>query len=80
MTRPLITVIHGLPGDPDHINETREMNDVEFAQYQLDAAAEAERTQAAEEAEAAAQAKADAKAALLEKLGLTQDIIDILAN
>ena len=49
----------------------REMNDEEFANYQQDQEAEALR-------EAEAQAKAQAKAALLERLGLTQEEFNTL--
>jgi hypothetical protein len=80
MTKPNITIVDVQAGT----EITREMNDEEFAQSQLDLAAfaeqEAAQAQADAEAAAAAQAKADAKAAVLAKLGLTQDIIDILAN
>jgi hypothetical protein len=44
----------------------REMNDVEFAQYELNQAAEEIR-------QAEAEAKATAKQAILERLGLTAD-------
>jgi hypothetical protein len=80
MTRPIVTFVHGNPGDLDHVNETREMNDAEYAQYQIDMAAEAERTAAQAEAEAAAQAKKDAAAAVLAKLGITQDVLDLLTK
>lgn len=47
-------------------DEVREMNDVEFAQYEID--------QAANKAAAKAQAdKAKAKQALLDRLGITAD-------
>jgi hypothetical protein len=36
MTKPMITIIHGLPEDSDYVNETREMNDEEYAQYLKD--------------------------------------------
>ena len=49
----------------------REMTDAEFAQYQADQAAEVER-------EAQAQAKAAAKAALLERLGITEEEAKLL--
>jgi hypothetical protein len=80
MTRPLVTIVHGLPEDPSHVNETREMNDAEYAQYQSDMAVEAERAAAQAEAEAAAQAKKDAAAAVLAKLGITQDVLDLLTK
>jgi hypothetical protein len=76
MTRPIIKIYDVVTQQ----TEEREMNDAEFAQYELGAAAGDAMATIRAEAEAAAQAKADAKAALLEKLGLTQDIIDILIN
>lgn len=51
----------------------REMNAAEFAQYEIDQA-----EFAAEKAEA--QAKADAKAALLAKLGITEDEAKLLLS
>jgi hypothetical protein len=47
------------------------MNDAEFAQYEIDKAAEVA-------LEAEAQAKAQAKAVLLERLGLTQEEFNTL--
>ncbi len=44
----------------------REMNDAEFAQYEADQAAEAVK-------QAEAEAKATQKAALLDRLGITED-------
>jgi hypothetical protein len=80
MTRPIIKIFDVSTQQ----EEIREMNDEEFAIWEADVAANAEReaaqAQADAEAAAAAKAKADAKAAVLAKLGLTQDIIDILAN
>lgn len=51
----------------------REMNDQEFAVYEADQA-----IQAAKQAEA--EAKATAKAALLERLGITQDEANLLLS
>lgn len=62
MTKPLIT-IHDQATDEII---TREMTDAEFEQYEIDQA-----KYAAEKAEA--EAKATAKAALLEKLGISED-------
>jgi len=61
-TRPLVR-IHDLA-----TNEVidREMNDVEFAQYQIDQAAESAR-------KAEAETKVTAKAAILDRIGLTAD-------
>jgi AmiR/NasT family two-component response regulator len=49
----------------------REMNEAELAQHQIDAAAEKARI-------AEAKAKAKAKAALLEKLGITEEEAKLL--
>jgi hypothetical protein len=67
MTRPTIR-IHDL--STDEVID-REMNDAEFAQYEVDQAEAA--TQAATEA-----AKAAEKAALLERLGITADEAKLL--
>ena len=61
MTKPKIQI-----GD-----EVRQMNDAEFAQHEIDKAAEVA-------LEAEAQAKAQAKAVLLERLGLTQEEFNTL--
>ncbi len=63
MSKPTIRIYTG-PNIDDFID--REMNDIEFAQYELDQATEVERKQQA-------QAKATQKAALLERLGITED-------
>lgn len=76
MTRPIVIEVN--ISTQEQI--TREMNDVEFAAYQ---AAETERTNtiaAQEEADAAAQSKKDAAAAVLAKLGITQEVLDLLAK
>ena len=67
MSRPVIRI---------HNTETneiidREMNEAEFAQYQVDVAE-------AEVRKAEAQAKAQAKAELLERLGITADEAKLL--
>ena len=49
----------------------REMNEAEFAQYEADQTAKAER-------QANAQAQAAAKAALLERLGITEEEAKLL--
>ena len=67
MTKPTIRIHNS---ETDEIID-REMNDEEFAQYQID------QTQfAAEKAEA--EAKAQAKAELLERLGITADEAKLL--
>lgn len=67
MTRPTVR-IHDL--STDEVID-REMNDVEFAQYEADQAAAA--TQAAAEA-----AKAAQKQLLLDRLGITQEEAQLL--
>ena len=62
MTKPIIR-IHDI--ETDEIID-REMNDVEYAQYQLDAAD-------AEARKAEAEAKAAQRQAILNRLGLTAD-------
>ena len=69
MTKPMIRI---------HNSETneiidREMNDQEFAIYQADQAAQANRLIEAE-------AKAAAKSALLEKLGISEDDAKLLLS
>jgi len=66
-TRPMVR-IHDLSND-EIID--REMNDAEFAQYQADKATQAE-------FEAKRLADAEAKAALLARLGLTEDELKII--
>ena len=63
----LIGIYNHLTGE----NQVREMNDEEFAQYEADQAAYAERI-------AAEAAKAAEKAALLERLGITADEAKLL--
>jgi multidrug resistance efflux pump len=67
MTRPMVR-IHDLATD-EVID--REMNDEEFAQYEAAQAANAA-------AVAAAEAKAAQKAALLERLGITEEEAQLL--
>lgn len=62
MSRPLIK-IHNVT--TDEIIE-REMNDVEFAQYEMDQLAEAER-------KAQEESKAIARQAILDRLGLSEE-------
>lgn len=73
MSRPKITIHNALTGE----TVEREMNDEEFAQYQADQIAEQER----QEAEAVAAAEAAAKkAALLDKLGITEEEAKLLLS
>jgi hypothetical protein len=69
MTRPIIR-IHNI--ETNEIID-REMNDSEFAEYQVDL--EVQVAQAAE-----AEAKAQAKAALLEQLGITEEQAKLLLS
>ncbi len=69
MSRPMIR-IHNT--ETDQIID-REMNDAEFADYQANEKLEAER-------QAETEAKATAKAALLERLGITQDEANLLLS
>jgi hypothetical protein len=79
-TRPLIT-IHNVSTDEV---VTREMNDAEYAQHLIDLALfEEEQTLAAAakaEADAAAEAKKAAKAQALAALGLSQEVVNLLAE
>jgi len=68
MSRPTVRIYTGGGKFID-----REMNDEEFAQYELDVAA-----RAAEKAEA--EAKAAQKAALLERLGISEDEARLLLS
>ena len=67
MTKPTVRIVNAQTGEVID----REMNDTEFKAYQDDCAAIAA-------AEVEAQAKADAKAALLAKLGITEDEAKLL--
>ena len=69
MTKPIIRIHNA------STNEVidREMTDAEFAQYEVDQAAEATR-------QAEAEAKATAKAALLEQLGITEEQARLLLS
>ena len=58
--------------DADEIID-REMNDEEYAQWQIDVAADEARLEAEKQA-------SDAKAALLEKLGITTDEAKLLLS
>ena len=69
MSRPMVR-IHDLATD-EVID--REMNDAEFAQYEIDQAANAAR-------QAEAEAKATAKAALLTQLGITEEQAKLLLS
>lgn len=67
MTKPKITIHNAQTGEIT----TREMNDDEFAQYQIDKAI-------AETRKAEAEAKAAQRQALLSRLGITEEEARIL--
>jgi predicted metal-dependent HD superfamily phosphohydrolase len=69
MTNPIIKIVNAQTGE----ELEREMNAVEFASYQKDLSAEAER-------QAEAQTKAQAKAALLAQLGITEEQAKLLLS
>jgi hypothetical protein len=58
----------------------REMNDEEYAQQQIDVAASEERAEKRAEQDALAESKKAAKAEALAALGLSQEIINLLAE
>jgi len=68
MTRPLVTIY-----DADGSFVTREMNDEEYAQWEIDFAA-------AEAAKTAAEQAAVQKQALLDRLGITADEARLLLS
>lgn len=67
MSKPIVKIVNVETGE----ELEREMNDAEFAKYEAEQAAEAERL-------ANAQAQAAAKAALLERLGITEEEAKLL--
>ena len=74
MEKPIIRIKTG-SGIDEFID--REMNDAEFTQYEID---QAENATKQAELQAEAEAKATAKAALLERLGITQDEANLLLS
>lgn len=76
MTRPIVHNIN-IQTQEETI---REMNDAEFAQYQIDKAGFDKQEQLRLEEEAKLAAKATAKAETLAALGLSQEIINLLAE
>jgi cyanate lyase len=78
MTKPMISFTHGLPGDADYVSELREMTDEEYAHFQVLQEQSATLDAARAATIAAAQAKADAARAVLEKLGITEDVLNVL--
>ena len=67
MSKPIIKIVNVSTGEEIE----REMNNVEFAQYKADQQAQITR-------EAEAEIKAQAKAALLDRLGITEDEAKLL--
>lgn len=67
MSRPMIKIVNLETGEEIE----REMNDEEFAQYEIDQLADAENKRQKA-------AKAAAKAALLERLGITEEEAKLL--
>ena len=67
MSKPIIKIVNAETGEEIE----REMTDAEFAQYEADQIAEAQR-------KANSEAKAAAKAALLERLGITEEEAKLL--
>jgi hypothetical protein len=69
MTKPIIKIVNVSTGEEIE----REMNNEEFAQYEVDQADEVAR-------QAEAQARTQARAALLEQLGITEEQAKLLLN
>ena len=59
---------------------TREMNDAEYAQHLLDVADAETRAASQTKADAATEAKKTAKAQALAALGLSQEVVNLLAE
>ena len=76
ITRPIIT-IHNVS---THEIVTREMNDEEYAQHLIDVATVSEEIAKQAEADAVAEAKKAAKAQALAALGLSQEVVNLLAE
>lgn len=76
MTRPMVYFYDSNTGE----EITREMNDAEFAQCEIDKALVAEIAAKQQEAKALEDAKKAAKAQALAALGLSQEVINLLAE
>ena len=76
MTRPMISIVNVETQE----EITREMNDAEYAQYLIDTKANEERSLIMAEEEIQAAALKAAKEETLAALGLSQDIINLLAK
>jgi hypothetical protein len=76
MTKP---IIHEFNVETQELIE-REMNDTEYAQHLIDIANAEERAAKQAEETAALEAKAAAKAQALAALGLSQEIVNLLAE
>jgi hypothetical protein len=76
MTRPMVTIFDVLSQE----GTTREMNDAEYTQHLIDLAYSEENAAAETERRAAAEAKKAAKAEALAALGLSQEVVNLLAE
>ena len=76
MTRPMIHIFDMATQE----EVLREMNDAEYAQHLVDVAAYEEELAKQAEVDAVAEAKKAAKAEALAALGLSQEIINLLAE
>jgi hypothetical protein len=76
MTRPMISLFDANTGE----SIIREMNDAEYAQHEIDKASVAEEAARQAEADAVVEAKKAAKAQALAALGLSQEIVNLLAD
>ena len=76
MTRPMIHIFDMATQE----EVLREMNDAEYAQHLVDKANSEEQAVKQAEADTAAEAKKAAKAEALATLGLSQEIVNLLAE
>jgi hypothetical protein len=76
MTRPFVTIFDVSTQE----GITREMNDAEYAQHLIDLAHSEEHTAKQAEENAKAAAKTEAKKQALAALGLSQEVVNLLAE
>jgi hypothetical protein len=76
MTRPNVHIFDMATGE----KTSREMNDEEYAQHLIDVTAYEQEIANKAEADAVAEAKAEAKRQALAQLGLSQEVINLLAD
>jgi hypothetical protein len=76
MTRPIISEFNITTQE----ETLREMNDAEYAQHLIDVASFEERLAKEAEENAKAKAKAEAKKQALAALGLSQEVVNLLAE